>query len=179
MPTLVQAETPGDERGALLHFLEAQRGGIRRALLGLTAEQAVARPSKSELTLAGLAKHCAEVEQGWVLMAQGLSPAVERDESNWDGSHRLEGEETVESVLAHWQDVARDTERFVRELPDLDATFPLPEAPWFPPNSERSMRWLLLHLIEEIARHAGHADVVRESLDGKTAFVLVEEAGEM
>ncbi|MEV5594087.1 DinB family protein [Streptomyces sp. NPDC052496] len=175
MPTHVPAEAHGDERGALLAFLEAQRGGLRRSVLGLTDEQAAQKPSASELSLSGLIKHVAEVEQGWVETAQQLPHSIERDMDTWHLSFQLEGAETVASVLAFWDEVARRTEEFVRSLPDLNATFPLPEAPWYPPKAEQSMRWLVLHLIEETARHAGHADIIRESLDGKTAFTLVDE----
>ncbi|MFF4950339.1 DinB family protein [Streptomyces chattanoogensis] len=175
MPTHVLAEAHGDERGALLAFLEAQRGGLRRAVLGLTAEQATERPSASELTLGGLVKHVAEVEQRWVEMAQELPPSVGRTQETWHLSFQLEDGETLAGVLSHWDEVARLTEEFIRKVPSLDDTFPLPEAPWYPPNDRQSMRWLVLHLIEETARHAGHADVIRESLDGKTAFELVDE----
>ncbi|MER5223168.1 DinB family protein [Streptomyces flaveus] len=169
----VSVEAQGDERGALLSFLEEQRGGIRRAVLGLTEEQAASRPSVSELSLAGLVKHVAEVEQGWIARARQEAPAVRRDESNWHECFQLAGDETLESQLAYWEKVAAETEAFIRSVPSLDDTFPLPEAPWFPPEGRVSMRWLALHLIRETARHAGHADIIRESLDGKTAFELV------
>ncbi|MGI5138047.1 MULTISPECIES: DinB family protein [unclassified Streptomyces] len=173
MVTHVRAEAQGDERGALLSFLEEQRGGIRRALLGLTEEQAASRPSASELSLSGLLKHVAEVEQSWIARAKGEEPAVKRTEANWHECFRLIGDETVESQLAYWQKVADETEAFVRSAPSLDDTFPLPNEPWFPPDERVSTRWVLLHLIRETARHAGHADIIRESLDGKTAFELV------
>ncbi|MFI0261955.1 DinB family protein [Streptomyces sp. NPDC017056] len=175
MPTHVLAEAHGDERGALLAFLEAQRGGLRRSVLGLTDEQAARKPSASELSLSGLLKHVAEVELQWLEMARQVPPSVVRDMDSWHLSFELEGAETVASILAAWEETARKTEQFITSLPDLNGTFPLPEAPWFPPKAEQSMRWLLLHLIEEFARHAGHADVIRESLDGKTAFTLVDE----
>ncbi|MEU2623465.1 DinB family protein [Streptomyces sp. NPDC007157] len=173
MVTHVSAETQGDERGALLSFIEEQRGGIRRALLGLTDEQAASRPSASELTLAGLLKHAAEVEHSWIARAQQEPPAIRRDQSNWHETFQLVGDETVASQLAYWEQVAAETEKFVRSVPSLDDTFPLPPDPWFPPEGRVSMRWVCLHLIRELARHAGHADIVRESLDGKTAFELV------
>ncbi|MGW0824351.1 DinB family protein [Streptomyces sp. NPDC002845] len=175
MVTHVSAEAQGDERGALLAFLEEQRGGIRRTLLGLTEEQAASRPSASELSLSGLLKHVAEVEQGWVARAKGEQPAVERDESNWHECFVLVDGETVESQLAYWEKVAAETEALIRSVPSLDDTFALPDQPWFPPEGRVSMRWLALHLIRETARHAGHADIIRESLDGKTAFELVAE----
>ncbi|MDH6626513.1 putative damage-inducible protein DinB [Streptomyces sp. LBL] len=173
MVTHVPSEAHGDERGALLAFLEEQRGGIRRALLGLTDEQASSRPSASELSLAGLLKHVAEVEQGWIARAQGEPPAIKRDQSNWHECFQLADGESVESQLAYWEKVAADTEAFVRAVPSLDDTFRLPNDPWFPPDATVSMRWLVLHLIRETARHAGHADIIRESLDGATAFELV------
>ncbi|MGW5634040.1 DinB family protein [Streptomyces sp. NPDC003832] len=173
MVTHVPAEAHGDERGALLSFLAEQRGGIRRAVLGLTDEQASTRPSASELSLAGLVKHVAEVEQGWIARARGEEPAVRRDQSNWHECFVLVGDETVASQLAYWDKVAAETEAFIRSVPSLDDTFGLPDQPWFPPEGRVSMRWVALHLIRETARHAGHADIIRESLDGKTAFELV------
>ncbi|MFF0203135.1 DinB family protein [Streptomyces sp. NPDC005017] len=175
MVTHVRAEQPGDERGALLSFLAEQRGGIRRSVLGLTDEQASSRPSASELSLAGLVKHVAEVEQGWVARAKGEQPAVRRDETNWHENFRLTGDETLQGQLDLWEKVAAETEAFVRSVPSMDDTFALPDEPWFPPDERVSMRWLVLHLIRETARHAGHADIVRESLDGRTAFELVAE----
>ena len=173
MVTHVRAEATGDELGALLAFIEEQRGGIRRALLGLTEEQARSRPSASELSLAGLLKHVVEVEQTWIARAKQEPPAVKRDASNWQECFALTDDETVAQQLAYWDEVAKETEAFLRSVPSLADTFPLPNDPWFPPNERVSMRWLALHLIRETARHAGHADIIRESLDGKTAFELV------
>ncbi|MEU3990549.1 DinB family protein [Streptomyces platensis] len=175
MPTHVLAEAHGDETGALLAFLEAQRGGLRRAVLGLTEDRATQRPSASELSLAGLVKHVAETEQCWVETAQELPHSIERTQDTWHLSFQPADGETLAEVLAFWERVAKRTEEFIRSVPSLNDTFPLPEAPWFPPKARQSMRWLLLHLIEETARHAGHADIIRESLDGKTAFELVDE----
>jgi uncharacterized damage-inducible protein DinB len=173
MVTHVSAEAQGDERGALLAFIEEQRGGIRRALLGLTEEQAASRPSASELSLSGLLKHAAEIEQGWIARAKQEPPAIKRDETNWHETFQLVDGETVDSQLAYWEKVAAETEAYVHSVPSLDDTFPLPNKPWFPPEGRVSVRWLCLHLIRETARHAGHADIIRESLDGATAFELV------
>ncbi|MFE4860681.1 DinB family protein [Streptomyces sp. NPDC056670] len=173
MVTHVPSETHGDERGALINFVEAQRGGLRRALIGLTDEQAASRPSASELSLSGLLKHVAECELNWLRMAQQRPNEKQRDQSTWHESFVLVGDETVEGMLAFWAEVAAETEEFIHKVPSLDDTFPLPDAPWFPKEGRVSMRWLMMHLVEEIARHAGHADIIRESLDGKTAFELV------
>lgn len=173
MVTHVPAEAYGDERGALLSFVEAQRGALRRSVLGLTEAQAASRPSASELSLSGLLKHVAECELGWLRLAQGRPNEKERSPSTWGDSFRPVDGETVGSILAFWVEVTAETEEFIRSVPSLDETFPLPDQPWFPKEGKASMRWLALHLLEEFARHAGHADVIRESLDGKGAFDLV------
>ncbi|MFE9864945.1 DinB family protein [Streptomyces sp. NPDC005506] len=178
MVTHVPAEAHGDERGALLSFVEAQRGAIRRSLIGLTEEQAASRPSASGLTLSGLLKHVAETELNWLRLAQQRPNEKARTEETWADSFRLVGDETVPQMLEFWAKVAAETEEFVHSVESMNDTFPLPEAPWFPKDEKCSMRWLLVHLVEEIARHAGHADIIRESLDGRTAFELVaQEAG--
>ncbi|MGW0534285.1 DinB family protein [Streptomyces sp. NPDC003032] len=173
MVTHVSSEARGDERGALIAFVEAQRGGLRRSVLGLTDEQAAQRPSAGELSLSGLVKHVAETELNWLRMAQRKPNEKQRTQETWGDSFRLVEGETLAETLDFWDLVARETEEFIREVPSLDDTFPLPEAPWFPKEGAVSMRWLMLHLVEEIARHAGHADILRESLDGRTAFELV------
>ncbi|MEU0659010.1 DinB family protein [Streptomyces lavendulocolor] len=173
MVTHVPSEAHGDERGALLNFIEAQRGAVRRSVLGLTEEQAASRPSASELSLSGLLKHVAETELGWLRLAQQQPNERQRTEETWADGFRLERDETIQGVLAFWDGVAKETEELLRTVPSLDDTFPLPEAPWYPKDARVSMRWLGMHLVEEIARHAGHADIIRESLDGRSAFELV------
>ncbi|MFS0695622.1 DinB family protein [Streptomyces nitrosporeus] len=179
MVTFVPPEAPGDERGALLAFVEAQRGAVRRSVLGLTEEQAASRPGVSGLSLSGLLKHVAEMELNWLRMAQQQPNDKERDERTWADGFRLIGGETVPDVLEEWSKTAAETEAFIRSgIDGMDDTFPLPEAPWFPPGTRCSMRWMLIHLVEEIGRHAGHADILRETLDGRSALELVaEEAG--
>jgi len=175
MPTLVTAET--DERDALLQFVQAQRGALRRAVGGLTREQAASHPTASALSLIGLVKHCAETESFWTRVVLAERPVLQqRDQSNWGDSFQLVDGESLDDVLALYDAVAKETEEIVAALPDLDVTAPLPEAPWFPKGARRSARWILLHLIEEAGRHAGHADILRESIDGATAFSLLTPA---
>ncbi|GAA2261703.1 DinB family protein [Streptomyces amakusaensis] len=173
MVTHVAWDAHDDERGMLLAFVEAQRGALRRSVAGLSEEQAASRPSASELSLSGLLKHVAEVELNWLRLAQQRPNERARTQETWGDAFRLTEEETVPGVLAFWDAVAGETEEFVRAVPSMADAFPLPKAPWFPENGEVSMRWLLAHLIEELARHAGHADIIRESLDGRTAFELI------
>jgi hypothetical protein len=159
MPGLVSPFV--DERACLLGFLAQQRDGIRYAAHGLTDEQAMARPSVSELSLGGLVKHAARVEQTWVgFIRDGDSsvfmPADENDD-DWGNGFRLVKGETLADVLTFSADVAEHTEKLVNALPDLGAPLPptTPGAPWIPAGLVWTPRWVLLHLIEETARHAG------------------------
>ncbi|MEV7276778.1 DinB family protein [Streptomyces sp. NPDC093111] len=173
MVALVPIEQQGDERGAFLNFVQSQREALIRASLGLTEEQAASRPSVSELSLSGLIKHVAEVELNWLRLAQQRPNERQRDEGTWAEGFRLVDGETIPQIVAFWQGVAKETEEFVRSVPSLDDTFPLPPAPWFPENGRVSIRWMLLHLVQEMGRHAGHADIIRETLDGKGSFDLI------
>lgn len=87
--------------------------------------------------------------------------------AKWAEEFRMGPDETLESVLAHYDQVTRRTDGLVRTLPDLDASHRLPEALWFEPGATRSARRLFLHIVAETAQHAGHADILRESLDGQ------------
>ncbi|WP_314178255.1 DinB family protein [Streptomyces winkii] len=180
MPVVVKPEAPGDERGALLAYLDAQRGGIRRALHGMTEEQARSVPSASALSLAGVLKHVALGERGWLrrLQADGEEYDFAAASAEWQGSFTPGAGETVEALLGLYEQVARETDAAVLALDSLDETFVAPKVPW-DEGGKRSWRWAVLHLIEETARHAGHADVIRESIDGKGAFDLVFETGAM
>jgi hypothetical protein len=74
--------------------------------------------------------------------------------------------ETLAGILADYERVAARTDEVIRTLPDLDSAHPLPRAPWFQPGARWSARRVVLHLIAEISQHAGHADIIREGLDG-------------
>ena len=168
------ASTPGDpERADLLAGLGAARHFLRFTVRDLTDEQARQRTTASELTLGGLIKHVAGIEQGWAnFILEGpsalgdYSAMTEEDFARWGDQFRLLPGETLAEVLAGYADVARRTDELVASLPDLNAAQPLPKAPWFPPGERRSARRVFLHLIAETAQHAGHADIIRESLDG-------------
>jgi uncharacterized damage-inducible protein DinB len=157
------------ERADLIESLRRHRSFLRVTVRGLTDEQALRRPTVSALNLAGLIKHVAATEAGWVRFVEGGAEAMHR---NWgpDASTRhwhLTTGETLAGVLADYDDVARHTDDVVAALPDLDAEHELPEAPWFEPGARWSARRVFLHVIAETAQHAGHADILRESIDGQ------------
>jgi uncharacterized damage-inducible protein DinB len=161
-----------DEREGLLGYLAQQRHVLRVAAYGLTDEQARATPTCSALSVGGLIKHVASVERDWmdtVRQRPGTS-ALE-----YEANFRLGPDETLAEVLAIYSDVATHTEAVVAGIADLGQPVPVPQGvPWFPADvAAWSVRWVLLHVIEETARHAGHADIVREALDGATAFPLM------
>jgi hypothetical protein len=85
---------------------------------------------------------------------------------DWMSAFQMLPGETLAGLLADYDLCAEQTAEVVAGLPDLDASQPLPEAPWFEPGARWSARRVLLHVIAEIAQHAGHADIIRESLDG-------------
>ncbi|RJO77552.1 DinB family protein [Nocardia panacis] len=165
------------ERADLLETLRAHRGFLRYTVRELTDEQAGQRTTVSELCLGGLIKHVAETESGWVdFIVDGNSAIMSgKDFSKWteadfveraNGFRMLPGE-TLAGLLAEYERVATRTDELVATLPDLDLSHPLPPAPWFEPGARRSARRVLLHIIAETAQHAGHADILREALDGQ------------
>jgi hypothetical protein len=175
MPAVVRPVT--DERDALLAFLAQQRAAICVTAFGLTDEEASRRPSASELSLAGLIKHTCKGEHRWVEAIHAPADAA-RFASYDDDEFVLADGETLADVFERYAAVAAETERIVGAVADLGDPVPVPPGiPWFPDDVEAwSVRWVLLHVIEETARHAGHADIVRESLDGSSFFALVAAA---
>ena len=163
-----------DERDGLLTYIAAQREGLRNAAFGLTDEQASSTPTKSTLSIAGLIKHVAYTEREWIVGTMMQREFTQPDHA--DG-FRLVGNETLEGVLDLYREVAEETEAIVNELPDLEYKVRVPEAPWVPKDVEFwNARWVLLHVLEETARHAGHADIIREHIDGKTMYELMDLA---
>lgn len=169
-----------DERDGLLSFLAQQRRVLRISAYGLTDEQARLVPTESSLSIGGLIKHVATVEQGWMdTVRQWEAPgSMAERQARYVENFRLAEHETLAEVLACYAAAAKETDEIVAGIEDLGQPVPVPKGvPWFPPDVEAwSVRWVLLHLIQETARHAGHADIVREHIDGGTAFPLMAAA---
>lgn len=159
------------ERAELLATLGQHRYFLRHTVQGLTEEQIRLRPTVSELTLGGLIKHVAAAELQWArFVVEG--PAAVGDMSEeamaaWSQEFVVTDDDTLESLLAAYEKVAAATDKLVAELPDLDASQPLPEAPWFEAGARWSARRVFLHIIAETSQHAGHADILRETVDGQ------------
>ena len=166
------ARPVADECDALLTFLAVPRAALRAAVFGLTDEQARTSPAASALSLGGLVKHAARTERRWVVAGiagrplPGLWPI-----EDWPADFRLTEQETLDGALSYYAETAELTGQIVSAVGDLGQ----PSAV----NPEQSVRWVLFHLIQETARHAGHADIIRETLDGRRAGQLLDayEAG--
>jgi uncharacterized damage-inducible protein DinB len=161
------------ERADLLAMLAKNRHFLRFTGRDLSDEQAGRRTTASELCVAGLIKHVTAVERNWAdFIVNGPAPTSDfaamsdADLTRWADGFRLLPDETLAGVLADYAEVARRTDELVATLPDLDAVQPLPKAPWFEVGGCWSARRVLMHIIAETAQHAGHADIIRESLDG-------------
>lgn len=163
-PTLgpVLART-GDERSVLEAFLDFHRAIVLRKVRGLADADAGRRLVPSLTTLAGLLKHLALVERNWFpcLFAPGPGDVYLTSEEEAEASFTLDPGETVESLAAAYESACARS-RAVAARFDLDHVVPHPQL------GEVSLRWVLVHLIEETARHAGHADILRELTDGTT-----------
>ncbi|MGV9814191.1 DinB family protein [Streptomyces cellulosae] len=169
------AEAPAvtGEHADMLETLAKHRDFLRFTTRGLSDEQAGLRTTKSELCLGGLIKHVTAMERAWVgFILEGPSAMpdfasmTEEDFARREAEFKMLPGETLAGVLDAYAEVARRTEEVVAGLPDLNTSWPLPKAPWFEGQPEWSARRVLLHILAETAQHAGHADIIREALDG-------------
>jgi uncharacterized damage-inducible protein DinB len=177
MPGLVAPVA--DERKGLLAYLAQQRLVLRLTAHGLTDEQARAAPTASPLSVGGLIKHVTAAERGWIdIVLQRLRTWPKEYYKDYRANFRLGPDETLADVLDLYDQAAKETNAVIAEISDLGQPVPVPQdIPWFADEvTAWSVRWVLLHLIEETARHAGHADIIRESLDGATALPLMAAA---
>ncbi|MEU9802323.1 DinB family protein [Streptomyces sp. NPDC051000] len=176
------------ERADLLAALGTARSALVHTVRELGDDRLGERPTASELCLGGLIKHVSSMEEGWLrFVVEGPSAmrfdlpdgvtwaevvaGTAREFPQWAIDHgndfRVLPGETSAGILARYEGVAARTEEIVRAVPDLSATQPVPDAPWNEPGGVLSVRGTLLHVIAETAQHAGHADILREALDGQ------------
>jgi uncharacterized damage-inducible protein DinB len=164
-----RAEPPtrGHERETLVGFLRWQRDTLQLKCSGLDAAELARRAVEpSTLSLLGLVRHMAEVERGWFrrVMAGQEAPRLFSSDTDPDGA--FDGAAPDAALVADawnvWRDEVAFADQFVAEAPDLDITGMTPD-PW---REAMSLRWVLVHMIEEYARHNGHADLLRQRIDG-------------
>lgn len=163
-PPLAPDEKVGSagEREVLETFLDLYRGIVVRKVSGLPTEAARRRLVPSATTLAGLVRHLTSVEREWFSGVLGQRPAAEAGvlaDGGWD----VDAVADIGNVVAEYELACAESRRVAAGLA-LDDTVPMPRL------GRVSLRWVYVHLIEETARHAGHADILREQLDGATGF---------
>jgi uncharacterized damage-inducible protein DinB len=163
------------EREALIAYLVQQRDGLKYAAFGLSEDQLRLKPTRSALSVGGLIKHGIRTERSWVQTMLGRSDQA--DQQAYLDTFTLTDHDSLSSLVTEFNHVAEETEAAINGLESLDVLVQLPNAPWFPSNPiGYSARWILLHIIEELARHAGHADIIREHIDGATTYELMAAA---
>jgi hypothetical protein len=170
-----------DEITGLVRYLDQQLDALRAAAVGLTEEQIRARPCRSALSIGGLLKHVTYGMRGAVeRVAGGSTPDVdEAGYATYMASFALSDNESGADALADF-DEARIS--YLSALAAIDPSAPTiePPSPWFGIFDERpaNSRYYLVHQIEEMARHAGHADIIREQIDGMAVpAIMLSEAG--
>ncbi|KPM53698.1 hypothetical protein CcI49_11105 [Frankia sp. CcI49] len=177
------------ERADLLAELAVARASLINTTRGLSDEQAGERPTASALCLGGLIKHVTACEEGWmrfVLEGPSAMDYALPDGVTWEdfmtgtareypawavqrqNEFQLQPGDTIAGIVGRYRQVAARTDEIVATIPDLSATQPLPEAPWHEPGGRHSVRRVLIHIIAETTQHAGHADILRETIDGQT-----------
>ena len=164
-----------NETDAIHAFLAQAQDAFRVLLHGLTPAQAAIAPSASSLSLGGLVKHVTSVQQSWLASAEA-APEVPPQTGGVDDyleGFRFRETDSLEDLVAAYDEVSAAVLDAVRRV-DLDTPVPVPDAPWFPKDIEAwNVRWVWWHLMEELTRHAGHGDIVRETVDGATMYSLV------
>ena len=154
------------ERADLLASLRRHRGFLLFTVRGLSDEQARLTPTASALCLGGLLRHVTTIERTWCAFAVGGAEGMATVEVDWATGFAMPPGATLAGVLADFETAAAETDALVEKL-DLDLAHELPRAPWFEPGVSWSVRRVFLHLIAEISQHAGHADIIRETIDGQ------------
>ncbi|MFD3374090.1 MULTISPECIES: DinB family protein [unclassified Streptomyces] len=147
--------TGADEKDTLRGFLDYLRNAVADKVAGVPEPQVRTGGVPSGTNLLGLVKHLAFVERFYFLG---------EDVGDWRTTMRPSAVDTVDSVLADYRKTVERANQVIDACPDL--TLPAPRPPRR--GQAPSMRWVLVHMIEETGRHAGHADLLREQIDGST-----------
>jgi pimeloyl-ACP methyl ester carboxylesterase/uncharacterized damage-inducible protein DinB len=160
------------ETATLLGYLDYQRATLRWKCRGLDAEGLGATTAASSMTLGGLLKHMAAVEEGWFSESlHGRDPGPPWDAIDWkadpDWEWQSAVEDSPEELMALWQDAVGRSRSLVAQALSNGGLDQPAKRTW-PDGRAPSLRWILCHMIEEYARHNGHADLLRESIDGET-----------
>jgi uncharacterized damage-inducible protein DinB len=159
-----EGPTVGDERAMLVGFLRTQRATLELKCAGIDTDLARRSVEPSTMSLLGLVRHLADVERRWFRSVLAGLDAPARFSSDVDPDGDFNGADadaaTVAQAWKAWRAEVAFADRFIADAPDLDVTG---TDSW---RGTVSLRWVLIHLVEEYARHNGHADLLRERIDG-------------
>jgi uncharacterized damage-inducible protein DinB len=170
-----------DERQGLKEYVAAQQYAFHAIAFGLTDEQARSTPSVSAMSIGGVIKHVTHCQRGWMERVAAAPELAEMDQqpmeeqsADYEDEFVMREDETLAGLLAKFDTQNAETIRLI-ETADLGAAVPIPQhVPWFPKDVPAwSVRWVVFHVIEELARHAGQADIIRETIDGATLYELL------
>jgi uncharacterized damage-inducible protein DinB len=179
MPAL--APPVSDERSALREYLAYHQSAFFAVSYGLTDEQARLTPTVSALSIGGLIKHVTGMQRTWMSRVAAAPDAPPKDPRSFDeiakdfgDQHVMHPDETLDGLRSALEAQNAHSLQLV-ETADLAAKVPVPQdIPWFPKGiKDWSVRWVILHVINELTRHSGHADIIRESIDGATMYELL------
>ncbi|MGP3706518.1 DinB family protein [Gordonia paraffinivorans] len=163
------------EKRELLTLLQDQRNMLRVAARNLSDEQARKQTTVSALTIGALVKHLARGEENAARVIVERDENAEFDMSRLAGEYELGTDETLDGWLEAYARNAAAFDRVIAEAADLDDLIPQPTAPWQPEREWASIRTMILNLLRETAHHCGHADIIREALDGQTTMGAISE----
>ena len=163
------------EKRELLTILTDQRNLFRVTVRNLTEEQARARTTVSELTLGGLVKHLATGDRGTSKVITERDENAALDMAKLAHNYELLPEETLDGWLTELDAAAEAFDAVIVSVDSLDELIPQPTAPWAPEREWSTVRTMLLNKIREYAHHSGHADIIREALDGQTTMAAISE----
>ncbi len=159
--TRIDPPKAAPEREMLEAFLDYHRATILLKLQGLSYADLRSTPTKSSMSLLGLVKHLAYVERHWFQIAfENRDLSVPWTKEDPDADFRIEANETTDEVIALYQTSIEES-RKISTANSLETVVKMP-------GRDHTLRWILVHMIEETARHNGHADFLRETIDGQT-----------
>lgn len=166
METRYGAPIQGSDKAMLSAMLDHYRALILEICSGLTEEQLRRPMVPSGTSLLAIVKHLAFTERGWFQEHVANEPYKWPfdPETDPDGDWRLEDDDTSENVFQMYRDACERSREIIAEA-DLDYVSELPRR-----RLDYSVRWIMIHMLEETARHAGHADILREMIDNKTGW---------
>ncbi|OCH80768.1 DinB family protein [Gordonia sp. UCD-TK1] len=175
--TELSVDVTGEKRDLLI-LLQDQRNMLKITARNLSDDDARKQSTVSTLTIGALIKHLAHGEENAARVVTERDENAEFDMSQAMTEYEMTGDETLAGWLTAYDRGAAEFDRVIADAESLDELIPQPTAPWQPEREWLSIRTMIIHLIRETAHHCGHADIIREALDGQTTMGAISEGQE-